>query len=199
GSTFDIGFGLISGMWERGENILYVCYDNEAYMNTGIQASGSTPPSADTTTTPAGSSSFGSTQMKKNMIDIALAHKLPYVAQTTTGFLADIKAKIKKAVEIQGPAYVQILSPCVPGWKIKPDVAIKIGKIAAQTGIYPVMEYENGKLTNAMKTPSPRPKVEEYLKMQGRFKHLFKSKQGLEKIKEIQKMADENVTKYNLK
>ncbi|MFH1662206.1 MAG: thiamine pyrophosphate-dependent enzyme [Candidatus Falkowbacteria bacterium] len=196
GSTFDIGFGLISGMWERGENILYVCYDNEAYMNTGIQASGSTPPSAHTTTTPAGSASLGSTQMKKNMIDIALAHKLPYVAQTTTGFLADIKTKIQKAVEIEGPAYVQILSPCIPGWKIKPDVAIKIGKIASQTGIYPVMEYENGKLTSSIKTPSPRPKVDEYLKMQGRFKHLFKSKQGLEKIKEIQRLADENVEKY---
>ncbi|MBU4257128.1 pyruvate ferredoxin oxidoreductase, partial [Patescibacteria group bacterium] len=158
GGTFDIGFGLISGMWERGENILYVCYDNEAYMNTGIQASGATPWAAHTTTTPAGSHSIGSQQRKKDMIAIALAHGLPYVAQTTAGFLADITAKVKKAAAIEGPAYIQILSPCVPGWGVDPAQTIKLGKLAAQTGLYPLLEYTNGQLTNVMKVPSPQPK-----------------------------------------
>ena len=198
GATFDIGFGLISGMWERGENILYICYDNEAYMNTGIQASGATPWAANTTTSPTGNSSFGSQQRKKDMIAIALAHRVPYVAQTTVGFLADIKAKIKKAITIAGPAYIQILVPCIPGWKIKPEQTMKISKLAAQTGCYPIIEYTNGQLTNAMKIPQPRPKVDEYLNMQGRFKHLLKTEQGKKQIEFIQQIADENVKKYGL-
>ncbi|MDP3043266.1 MAG: thiamine pyrophosphate-dependent enzyme [bacterium] len=198
GGTFDIGFGLISGMWERGENILYVCYDNEAYMNTGIQASGATPWAAHTTTTPAGSHSIGSQQRKKDMIAIALAHNLPYVAQTTAGFLADITAKVKKAAAIEGPAYIQILSPCVPGWGVDPAQTIKLGKLAAQTGLYPLLEYTNGQLTNVMKVPSPQPKVDEYLKSQIRFKHLFKSEEGKKELEYIQSLADENVKKYGL-
>ena len=198
GSTFDIGFGLISGMWERGENILYVCYDNEAYANTGIQASGATPWAASTTTSPAGSKSFGSEQRKKDMIAIALAHRVPYVAQTTAGFLSDIKAKIKKAIAIKGPAYIQILVPCIPGWKIKPEQTIKLGKLAAQTGCYPLIEYTDGQLTNAMKTPQPRPSVDEYLNMQGRFRHLSKTPDGKKQIEFIQQIADGNVKKYGL-
>ncbi|MEA3463685.1 MAG: thiamine pyrophosphate-dependent enzyme, partial [Patescibacteria group bacterium] len=185
GSTFDIGFGLISGMWERGENILYICYDNEAYMNTGIQASGATPWAANTTTSPTGNKSFGSQQRKKDMITIALAHRVPYVAQTTVGFLADIANKIKKAISIKGPAYLQILSPCIPGWKINPSQTIKIGKLAAQTGCYPIIEYTNGQLTNVMETSQTRPKVDEYLKLQGRFKHLFSTKKGEKQIEHI--------------
>lgn len=199
GGTFDIGFGLISGMWERGENILYVCYDNEAYMNTGIQASGATPWAAHTTTTPAGSHSIGSQQRKKDMIAIALAHGLPYVAQTTAGFLADITAKVKKAAAIEGPSYIQILSPCVPGWGVDPAQTIKLGKLAAQTGLYPLLEYINGQLANVMKFPDPRPKVDEYLKSQIRFKHLFKTEEGKKELEYIQKLADENVKKYSNK
>jgi len=198
GATFDIGFGLISGMWERSENILYICYDNEAYMNTGIQASGATPWAANTTTSPTGKSSFGSMQRKKDMIAVALAHRVPYVAQTTAGFLSDITAKIKKAASIEGPAYVQILAPCIPGWKIKPEQTMKIGKLAAQTGCYPIIEYTNGQLTSAMKVPQPQPSVDEYLKLQGRFKHLFKTDKGKKQIEFIQKIADENVGKYGL-
>lgn len=198
GGTFDIGFGLISGMWERGENILYVCYDNEAYMNTGIQASGATPRAAHTTTTPAGSHSIGSQQRKKDMIAIALAHNLPYVAQTTAGFLADITAKVKKAAATEGPSYIQILSPCVPGWGVEPAKTIKLGKLAAQTGLYPLLEYVNGRLTNVMKVPDPRPKIDEYLKSQIRFKHLFKTEEGKKELEYIQKLADENVRKYDL-
>ncbi|MDD5031901.1 MAG: thiamine pyrophosphate-dependent enzyme [Patescibacteria group bacterium] len=203
GGTFDIGIGLISGMWERGENILYICYDTEAYSNTGIQASGATPWAANTTTTPAGTGptidAIGSHQRKKDMIAIALAHGLPYVAQSTAGFTDDITKKIKKALTIEGPSYIQILTPCVPGWNINPSQTIKMGKLAAQTGLYPLLEYENGQLTNVSKIPEPQIKVEEYLKLQGRFKHLFSSKNGQEQINYIQKLADQNIAKYNLK
>ncbi len=202
GSTFDIGFGLISGMWERGENILYVCYDNEAYANTGIQASGATPWAASTTTTPAGIGktidAIGSHQSKKDMIAIALAHGLQYVAQTTAGYPDDIRKKVKKALTIEGPAYIQISVPCVPGWKIDPGATVQIGKLAAQTGLYPLLEYEKGELKNVMKIPKPKKKVEEYLKLQGRFKHLFKDPKGKKHLKIIQEIADKNIEKYGL-
>ncbi|MBU1987562.1 MAG: thiamine pyrophosphate-dependent enzyme [Patescibacteria group bacterium] len=165
GATFDIGFGLISGMWQRNENILYICYDNEAYANTGIQASGSTPAGTKTTTTPA-----GSYQKKKDMVAIALAHKLNYVAQTTVGFPEDIVKKVKKALTIKGPGYIQILCPCVPGWKIRSDQTIKIGKLAAQTAIYPLLEYVNGKQTKSSIVFKQKIKAEEYFKLQGRYK-----------------------------
>jgi len=203
GSTFDIGFGLISGMWERGENILYVCYDNEAYSNTGMQASGATPWASSTTTTPSGTGptidAIGSHQRKKDIIAIALAHGLNYVAQTTVGYLEDIKRKVSKAIEVDGPAYIQILTPCVPGWRIKPDQAMQLGKLAAQTGLYPLIEYENGQLTNKMSLQKPTPKITEYLKLQGRFGHLFKTPQGKAQLKVIQKLANENIKKYSLK
>ena len=203
GGTFDIGIGLISGMWERGENILYICYDTEAYSNTGVQASGATPWAASTTTTPAGSGptidAIGSHQRKKDMIAIALAHGLPYVAQSTSGFPEDIARKIKKALTIEGPSYIQILCPCVPGWNIDSSQTIKMGKLAAQTGLYPLLEYENGKLINVSKIPEPQPKVEEYLKLQGRFKHLFSNEKGKEQIEYIQELADQNIAKYGLK
>jgi pyruvate ferredoxin oxidoreductase beta subunit len=201
GSTFDIGFGLISGMWERGENILYVCYDNEAYSNTGMQASGATPLAANTTTTPIGhdKSTFGSLQRKKDMIAIALAHGLKYVAQTTVGYLPDIQAKVKKAMATEGPSYIQILVSCVPGWGIRPDQALSAGRLATQTGLYPLLEYIDGQLTGKMKVPTPTPPVEEYLKMQSRFKHLFKSDTGKEFLTLIQKLADDNIAKYGLR
>ncbi len=203
GSTFDIGFGLLSGMWERGENILYLCYDNEAYANTGIQASGATPWAANTTTTPSGKGTtidaIGSHQRKKDMVAIALAHGLKYVAESTAGFPDDIARKVKAAAATDGPAYVQILVPCIPGWSIKPESTVKVAKLAAQTGLYPLLEYVDGKLVNAMKVPEPRPKVEDYLKLQGRFKHLFSSDKGKEQIALIQALADENIRKYGLK
>jgi pyruvate ferredoxin oxidoreductase beta subunit len=202
GGTFDIGFGLISGMWERGENILYICYDNEAYSNTGMQASGATPWGSSTTTTPSGCGStidaIGSHQRKKDIIAIALAHGLNYVAQTTVGYLDDIKRKVEKAMAIEGPAYLQIMVPCIPGWHVKSDQTLTLGKLGAQTGLYPVLEYENGILTNVQKVPKPKPKVEKYLELQGRFSHLFKTPQGKEQLKLIQKKADDNVKKYGL-
>lgn len=194
GGTFDIGFGLISGMWERGENILYICYDTEAYSNTGIQASGATPYGADTTTSPSGALSIGSTQRKKDMAAIALAHGLKYVAQSSAGFPDDITNKVKKALEVEGPSYIQILCPCIPGWKINNDEAIMMGKLAVQTGLYPLLEYTNGQLSassiNSNFTAKP---VGEYLKGQGRFKHLKENN-----ISAIQKLADENIKKYKI-
>lgn len=202
GSSFDIGFGLISGMWERGEDILYICYDNEAYSNTGMQASGATPWGSSTTTTPSGCGqtidAIGSHQRKKDMIAIALAHGLNYVAQTTTGYIEDIRAKVAKAVNAEGPAYIQILSPCVPGWRILPDAAVKLGKLAAQTGLYPLLEYENGQLSKKLPVPRPAPKADEYLKLQGRFSHLFKTEEGKKQLKYIQELADANIKKYGL-
>ncbi len=202
GGSFDIGFGLISGMWERKEDILYIAYDNEAYANTGVQASGATPWAANTTTTPAGTGptidAIGSHQNKKDMIAIALAHGLNYVAQSTAGYIDDIKAKVKKALEFEGPAYIQILVPCVPGWKTDSAKTIKISKLAAQTGLYPLLEYTNGELNKVLKTPAKKIKVEEYLKLQGRFAHLFRDKRGREQIKYIQKIANKNIEKYGL-
>ena len=198
GATYDIGFGLISGMWERGEDILYICYDNEAYMNTGVQASGATPYGAHTTTSPAGKQSFGSTFRKKNMPAIAMAHRVAYVATATVGYPMDIKNNIKKALSFSGPKYVQILVPCVPGWGIDPKDTIKIGRLAHQTGLWPVFEAENGKITKVMSYPQNRPAVEEYLKPQKRFKHLFKNENGQAKIKKIQEIADENVKNINI-
>lgn len=194
GGTFDIGIGLISGMWERGENILYVCYDTEAYSNTGIQASGATPYGANTTTTPSGLKSIGSNQIKKDMLAIALAHGLKYVAQSTAGFPDDITNKVKKALATPGPSYLQILSPCIPGWRINTDEAVMMGKLAAQTGLYPLLEYTNGQLTASSINNNFNVKLaDEYLKKQGRFKHL-----KVEDIVAIQKLADENIKKYKI-
>lgn len=192
GGTYDIGLGLISGMWERNENILYICYDTEAYSNTGIQASGATPYGADTTTSPQGENSIGSKQRKKDMIAISLAHGVKYAAQASAGFPDDITAKVKKALETNGPSYIQILSPCIPGWKINGDEAVMMGKLAVQTGLYPLLEYTDGILSASSIKPGFTPKpVAEYLSRQGRFKHLTP-----EEIADIQKLADENIKRY---
>ncbi len=194
GGTYDIGFGQISGMWERGENILYICYDTEAYSNTGIQASGATPYGASTTTSPQGKESIGSTQRKKDMLSIAVAHGLKYVAQSTSGFPDDITSKVKKALATPGPSYIQILSPCIPGWRINYDEAVMFGKLAVQTALYPLLEYTDGKLsTSSIKEGFKNKDVEEYLKKQGRFKHL-----DTLTIKKIQELANSNIEKYKI-
>ncbi len=198
GSTYDIGFGLISGMWERAEDITYVCYDNEAYMNTGVQASGATPYGAHTTTTPQGTESIGSTFRKKNMADIAIAHNLAYVATSSVGYPLDIQNKIKKALTFNGPTYVQILVPCVPGWGTDSKDTITLGKLAHQTGLWPIFEAVNGNVQKIMPFPKKRPPVEDYLKLQKRFAHLFKKPQGKKEIKKIQKIADDNIMKYSV-
>jgi pyruvate ferredoxin oxidoreductase beta subunit len=194
GGTADIGLQALSGMLERGHDILYICYDNEAYMNTGIQRSGLTPLSANTTTSPKGEKSSGNIRFKKPMPEIALAHGIPYVATATAGFPQDIQRKVKKALSIKGPKYMQIHVPCPLGWQYATSLTLDVGKLAVETGLYPLIEYENGKLSGVRKI-NPRP-VEEYLKAQGRFKHLLNDPEAIKKIQEV---ADANIAKYGLK
>lgn len=194
GGTYDIGIGLLSGMWERNENILYICFDTEAYSNTGIQASGATPYGASTTTTPNGSISIGSTTRKKDMIGIALAHGVKYVAESTIGFPDDITSKVKKALAVEGPAYIQILCSCIPGWKIKYDEAGTMGKLAVKTGLYPLLEYLDGKLiSSSINSNFKAAAVSDYLKGQGRFSHLKN-----DDFEMIKKIAEENILKYKI-
>ncbi len=171
GATTDIGFQALSGAFERGHDFLYVCYDNEAYMNTGIQRSSSTPFGASTTTSPAGKKVPGQVTWKKNMAEIAVAHKVPYVATACSSYPFDLMEKIKKAARTPGPAYVHILSVCPTGWRLPPNKAIWIGRLAVETGVFPLYEVVNGKYTMTHEVEELRP-VEEYLKPQGRFRHL---------------------------
>jgi len=194
GSTADIGLQALSGMLERGHNILYVCYDNEAYMNTGIQRSGLTPFDTNTTTSPIGKTSIGNLRPKKPIPEIANAHGIPYVAIASAGFPQDLQRKVKKAISIKGPKYIQVHVPCPLGWRHETNLTMQVAKLAVETGLYPLVEYENGIIsTRRQITPKP---VEEYLKIQGRFKHLLKNP---EEIKKIQDIADNNIRKYGLK
>lgn len=196
GATFDIGLIHLSGLWERGDNVLYVCYDNEAYQNTGYQTSGSTPLDAFTTTAPPGKKSFGNPTRKKDMIKIALAHRVPYVATATIGYPNDVIAKIKKALTVKGPKYLQIYCSCVPGWGIEPKDSVAVVKAAVQSGYYPIVEYVNGELKNKMKITKQEP-VENFLKLQKRFKHLFKP--GAEgELKKWQEMCENNIKEFEL-
>ncbi|MFH1578323.1 MAG: thiamine pyrophosphate-dependent enzyme [Candidatus Omnitrophota bacterium] len=193
GGTVDIGMQALSGMWERGHDVLSICYDNEAYENTGIQRSGSTPYGASTTTSPSGTHSFGNPRSKKPMPEIANAHGIPYVATASVAFPRALEKKVKKALSIKGPKYLQIHVPCPLGWSYPPELTYQIAKLAISSGLYPLIEYENGKLTGVHKiTPTP---VVEYLKLQRRFKHIINNPAGLAKIQEI---ADNNIKKYNL-
>lgn len=194
GGTADIGLQSLSGMLERGHDILYVCYDNEAYMNTGIQRSGLTPFDANTTTSPRGAKSTGNTRMKKPMPEIALAHGVPYVATATVGYPQDLQRKVKKALSIKGPKYLQIHVPCPLGWQCATNLTIDVAKLAVDTGLYPLIEYENGALIGVRKiTQKP---VEEYLKLQGRFKHVVGNP---DELKKVQAIADATIAKYGLK
>jgi pyruvate ferredoxin oxidoreductase beta subunit len=193
GGTADIGMQALSGMWERGHDVLAICYDNEAYENTGIQRSGLTPYDASTTTSPSGFESFGNPRPKKPMPEIAKAHGIPYVATASVGFPQDLQKKVKKAISIKGPKYMQIHVPCPLGWGYSSGLTYQIAKLAVETGLYPIIEYENGILTGVRKiTPKP---VEEYLKPQRRFRHIIGNPDELAKIQEI---ANNNIKRYNL-
>lgn len=194
GGTADIGLQALSGMLERGHDILYVCYDNEAYMNTGIQRSGLTPFNSNTTTSPVGPQSSGNVRFKKPLPEIAVAHGIPYVATASAGYPQDIQRKVKKALAIKGPKYIQIHVPCPLGWRYESQLTFQVGKLAVETGLYPLFEYENG-VVSAVRQIQPKP-VEEYLKAQGRFKHLLNKP---EEIKKVQEIADRNIQKYNLR
>jgi pyruvate ferredoxin oxidoreductase beta subunit len=196
GSTADIGLGAISGMLERGHDVLYICYDNEAYMNTGIQRSGSTPYYARTTTSPPGKVSLGNWRPKKDVPQIALAHGIPYLAIASVGYPMDLDRKVRKALSIRGPKYVQIHVPCPLGWGTAPERTIDFARLAVLTGLYPLYEVENGEL-RALKIPKKMP-VEEYLKEQVRFRHLFGKEDRKKEIAEIQGIADQNIEKFGL-
>jgi len=197
GATADIGIGPLSGMFDRNHDVLYICLDNEAYQNTGNQQSGLTPTGSNTTTSPVGKLMPGKLGRKKDMVSIALAHGVPYVASASVAFPRDIRRKAKKAIEFEGAKYIQIHSPCVTGWGINGKDAIKVAKLAFETALYPIVEFENGELVRVRKIKNRKP-VEEYLKMQKRFRHLFKHPQGREIIEAIQRIADENARRYGL-
>lgn len=171
GGTSDIGLQALSGALERGHNFLYLCFDNEAYMNTGIQRSSATPFGAATTTSPAGKKSTGQFTWKKNMPAIAAAHNIPYVATACPSYPNDLMKKVSKGLATRGPAYIHILSVCPTGWRCPTESSIKIGRLAVQTGIFPLYEVENGRYRVNVK-PSELKPVREYLKLQGRFRHL---------------------------
>ncbi|MBC8460111.1 MAG: pyruvate synthase subunit beta [Deltaproteobacteria bacterium] len=171
GGTSDIGLQALSGALERGHDFTYICYDNEAYMNTGIQRSSSTPFGASTTTSPAGKVVPGQVTWKKNMPEIAAAHNIPYVATACPSYPIDLIQKVKKGARIKGPAYIHILSVCPTGWRMPPELSIKVGRMAVETGIFPLYEVENGRYKLTMDIEKLRP-VNDYLKMQGRFRHL---------------------------
>jgi len=185
GATADIGIQALSGALERGHDFVYFCFDNEAYMNTGIQRSSATPYGASTTTAPAGKVSIGQTTWKKNMPAIAVAHGIPYVATATASYPFDLMEKVKKAAAVEGPAYVHIFAVCDTGWRIPTNQSVAIGRLAVQTGVFPLYEVENGKYKLNV-DPKNRKPVIDYLKPQGRFRHLSE-----EEVQKIQKRVDE--------
>lgn len=170
GASFDIGFGALSGALERGHKFTYIATDNEAYMNTGIQRSGATFPYANTTTTPAGKVIHGKQQPKKPLPFIVAAHGVKYAATASVMNLVDLNRKVKKALETDGPTFLHVFVPCVPGWKIDSSITIEIARLAYQTGVSPMYEIEDGVLK--LNKVSERKDVEEYIMRQGRFKHV---------------------------
>lgn len=174
GATADIGIQSLSGAAERGHDFLYVCWDNEGYMNTGVQRSGTTPFGASTTTSPAGSRSLGQTTWKKNMPEIMAAHEIPYVATASPSYPFDLVAKVQKAVATKGPSYIHVLTVCPTGWRSAADISVRLGRLAVETGVFPLYEVENGKYKLNVDPEKLRP-LSDYLKPQGRFRHLPQS------------------------
>ena len=198
GGTTDIGFGCLSGMFERNDDVLYICYDNEAYMNTGVQRSSATPPAARTATTmavgPEPGNVFG---QGKNVPQIAMAHNIPYVATATVADLHDLEYKVTKAMGMHGARYIHIFVPCPLGWGAASEDTIKLARLVKETGLFAVYEAEHGEVTGVSKIRRRVP-VEEYLKLQKRFAHLFGKTPALDTIARIQSMADRNIRKFGL-
>jgi pyruvate ferredoxin oxidoreductase beta subunit len=199
GGTTDIGFGCLSGMFERNDDVLYICYDNEAYMNTGVQRSSATPPAAHTATTQAIGDAPGNVfGTGKNLPLIAMAHNIPYVATASVADLHDLEAKVIKAMSLSGSRYIHIMVPCPLGWGTVSDATIKVARLAVESGLFPLFEAEQGMITNVGKIRRRVP-VEDYLKIQKRFAHLF-GKDGKDtlRIDAIQSMADYNIKRFGL-
>ena len=198
GGTTDIGFGCLSGMFERNDDVLYICYDNEAYMNTGVQRSSATPPAARTATTmavgPEPGAAFG---QGKNLPLIAMAHEIPYVATATVADLHDLEAKVEKAMSVRGARYLHVLVPCPLGWGAASHDTIRLARLARETGIFPVFEAEHGEVTRVTKIRRPVP-VQDYLKPQKRFAHLFGQPGQPEMLARIQASADRNIRRFGL-
>ncbi|MET9311806.1 thiamine pyrophosphate-dependent enzyme [Kribbella sp. NPDC003505] len=193
GGTVDIGMACLSGMFERNDDVLYVCYDNGGYMNTGVQRSGATPHGAVTTTTPAGNS-FG---QGKSLPLIAMAHRIPYVATATVADLRDLEYKVTKAMGYHGARYLHVLVPCPLGWRTASDETIRIARLATETGIFPVFEAVDGEVTDVTRIRRLRPVVD-YLRPQGRFAHLFGDTPRDDVISRIQAEADRTVRTFGL-
>ena len=198
GGTTDIGFGCLSGMFERNDDVLYICYDNEAYMNTGVQRSSATPPAARTATTMAVGADPGALfGQGKNVPLIAMAHEIPYVATATVADLRDLEAKVERAMTMHGARYLHILVPCPLGWGAASQDTIKLARLARETGLFPVFEAERGEVTAVTKIRHRVP-VEEYLRPQKRFAHIFGAKGHPQMLGRIQAQADRNIRRFGL-
>jgi pyruvate ferredoxin oxidoreductase beta subunit len=199
GGTVDIGFGCLSGMFERNDDVLYLCYDNEAYMNTGVQRSSATPPTAHTATTQALGDAPGNVfGTGKNLPQIAMAHNIPYVATASVSDLHDLEAKVAKAMGIRGARYIHIMVPCPLGWGSAAEDTIRLARLAAESGLFPLFEAEHGAVVSVSKIRRQVP-VEDYLRLQRRFAHLFKKgAEDRERIDALQRMADANIERYGL-
>jgi len=198
GGTTDIGFGCLSGMFERNDDVLYICYDNQGYMNTGVQRSSATPPAARTATTqplgPEPGAEFGT---GKNVPLIAVAHEIPYVATATVADLHDLEAKVEKAMAMHGARYLQIFVPCPLGWGAASCDTIRLARLARETGLFPVFEAEGGEITAVTKIRRPVP-VDTYLRLQKRFAHLFGDPGRPDIVARIQAGADRNIARFGL-
>jgi len=198
GGTVDIGFACLSGMFERNDDVLFICYDNEAYMNTGVQRSGATPPAARTATTPAVGPQPGNTfGQGKNAPLIAMAHQIPYVATATVAGLRDLEYKVKRAMRFRGARYLHILVPCPLGWGSAPGDTIRIARLAEQTGLFPVFEAVGGEVVSVSPIRRKAP-VEDYLRLQSRYAHLFSTPEGAGTIAHLQRLADVNIARFGL-
>jgi len=195
GATADIGLQCLSGAMERGDDLLYVCWDNEAYMNTGVQRSGLTPLDADTTTSPAGKVSFGNDRPKKDLPMIMAAHGIPYVAVGSSGYFRELPQLVKKALSYRGPKFLQVHCCCPLGWKSDPALSAELMRKAFETCLYPLYEVVQGEV-KAHRPPKAWLPVEDYLKPQGRFRHLFRSPEGAQRLVAIQALAARNIRKF---
>jgi pyruvate ferredoxin oxidoreductase beta subunit len=198
GGTVDIGFGCLSGMFERNDDVLFVCYDNEGYMNTGVQRSGATPPAARTANTKALGREPGNVfGQGKSVPLIAMAHEIPYVATATVAELRDLEDKVERAMSIRGARYLHVFVPCPLGWGAASKDTIRIARLAKETGIFPVFAAERGEVTSVSRIRRQVP-VQEYLKLQGRFAHLFGDEPRDDIVARIQAQADRNIARFGL-